>query len=86
MRTLPLCISILLAGAALAGEPDKKQPRKVTVPRDQIAPPKFTTPNPKPGTVAPDFELKTLDDRAKTVKLSSFRGKRPVVLVLSSFT
>lgn len=37
------------------------------------------------GSVAPDFELATVDKRSK-VKLSSFRGTRPVVLVFGSYT
>jgi hypothetical protein len=37
------------------------------------------------GDVAPDFELPTLDG-ATRVRLSSFRGKRPVVLVFGSYT
>ena len=37
------------------------------------------------GDVAPDFELPTLDGSAR-VRLSSFRGKRPVVLVFGSYT
>ena len=37
------------------------------------------------GDLAPDFALKTKEgDRA--VKLSTFRGKRPVVLVFGSYT
>lgn len=34
---------------------------------------------------APDFELQTLD-RQSTVRLSSFRGVRPVVLIFGSYT
>jgi hypothetical protein len=37
------------------------------------------------GDVAPDFELPTLDGAAR-VRLSSFRGTRPVVLVFGSYT
>ena len=37
------------------------------------------------GDPAPDFELPTLD-RSGTVRLSSFRGKKPVVLVFGSYT
>lgn len=37
------------------------------------------------GTMAPDFTLPTLDHSA-TVKLSSFRGSQPVVLVFGSYT
>ena len=40
---------------------------------------------PKVGQIAPDFELKTADGK-RTVRLSSFRGKRPVVLVFGSLT
>jgi peroxiredoxin len=37
------------------------------------------------GSIAPDFELATVDKKSK-VKLSSFRGARPVVLVFGSYT
>jgi hypothetical protein len=37
------------------------------------------------GDPAPDFQLPTLDHR-DTVRLSSFRGSRPVALVLGSYT
>lgn len=37
------------------------------------------------GDPAPDFSLKTLDS-VDHVTLSSFRGKRPVVLVFGSYT
>jgi len=39
----------------------------------------------KPGDMAPDFRLPTLD-RKETVLLSSYRGSRPVVLVFGSYT
>jgi len=42
------------------------------------------------GQAAPDFELKLLDKDGKTsdetVKLSSFEGKKPVVLIFGSYT
>ena len=41
--------------------------------------------NLKPGDTAPDFTLPTLDHR-DTVRLASFRGSRPVVLVFGSYT
>ncbi len=41
---------------------------------------------PNVGDVAPDFELPVLGDRARTVRLSGFRGKRPVALVFGSYT
>lgn len=37
------------------------------------------------GDVAPDFDLETLDKKAR-VRLSSFRGSRPVVLIFGSYT
>ena len=37
------------------------------------------------GDPAPDFELTRLDGKG-TVKLSSFKGKRPVALVFGSYT
>jgi len=42
-------------------------------------------PGPDPGKEAPDFTLKTPDGK-KTIKLSSFRGKKPVVLIFGNFT
>lgn len=39
----------------------------------------------KVGAEAPDFKLKTVDGK-KEVKLASFKGKRPVVLVFGSYT
>ena len=40
---------------------------------------------PKVGDVAPDFELQDADGNT-TVKLSAFRGQRPVALVFGSYT
>ena len=37
------------------------------------------------GEMAPDFTLPT-QDRSSSVTLSSFRGRRPVVLVFGSYT
>ncbi len=39
----------------------------------------------KMGDMAPDFELKTADGKAQ-VRLSSFRGQKPVVLIFGSHT
>jgi len=39
----------------------------------------------KPGDVAPDFELQT-QDKTANIRLSSFRGNKPVVLVFGSYT
>lgn len=40
---------------------------------------------PRPGAEAPDFALPTHDGKS-TVRLSDFRGKKPVVLIFGSFT
>jgi peroxiredoxin len=37
------------------------------------------------GDTAPDFELETIDKSAK-VRLASFRGREPVVLIFGSYT
>jgi len=41
---------------------------------------------PRPGDVAPDFELPMLGMKGETVKLSSFAGDRPVALIFGSYT
>jgi hypothetical protein len=41
---------------------------------------------PNVGDPAPDFELPVLGDRSQTVRLSDFRGKRPVGLIFGSYT
>ncbi len=40
---------------------------------------------PRPGTMAPDFELTTQDGRA-TIRLKDWIGKKPVVLIFGNFT
>jgi len=76
---------MVLAGAAgaLCGAPSRGRPRRVSL---------------KPGDAAPDFELPILtlvkgaDGRkvgkisTEKVKLSSFRGKRVVCIISSSYT
>ena len=42
-------------------------------------------PAPEVGAPAPDFELATREGD-RTVRLSSFRGERPVVLIFGSWT
>ncbi|MCH8949645.1 MAG: hypothetical protein IIB87_04635 [Chloroflexi bacterium] len=41
---------------------------------------------PNVGDTAADFELPVLGDPERTVRLSSFRDKRPVALVFGSYT
>ena len=63
---------------AYAGETvTRKNARKLVTSRAANAP--------KVGDDAPDFELKVLGKDEK-IKLSSFKNKKPVVLVLSSYT
>jgi peroxiredoxin len=40
---------------------------------------------PKVGDMAPDFELRDAEDK-DPVRLSDFRGKRPVALIFGSYT
>ena len=40
---------------------------------------------PELGTLAPDFQLKSKDGRKK-VRLSTFKGKKPVALIFGSYT
>ena len=40
---------------------------------------------PKSGDMAPDFELRDVNGQ-NPVRLSDFRGKKPVALVFGSFT
>jgi len=39
----------------------------------------------RPGDMAPDFDLETLDKSAR-VRLGSFQGREPVVLIFGSYT
>lgn len=41
---------------------------------------------PKAGIQAPDFKLKTLGDPDKEIHLSSFKDKKPVLLIFGSYT
>lgn len=51
----------------------------------QEAPAVKRTDAPEVGQNAPDFALKLLHGE-ETIKLSDFRGKKPVVLVFGSYT
>ncbi len=41
---------------------------------------------PQPGQEAPDFDLPIVGNTSQTIRLSSFRGKRPVALIFGSYT
>jgi len=78
-------------------KPSAPSGRKPATPRSKF--PRYAKPEPKQGALAPDFELarlesylKNIESKAKKkpavekVKLSSFRGKKPVCLLFSSYT
>jgi len=71
--TLPATVAlagVLLCAPCFAGQPQRDRPSEGSL---------------KVGDPAPDFELQRLDGKG-TVKLSSFRDQRPVVLVFGSYT
>lgn len=83
-------VAVVLLGlvSAVFGAP----PPRALVPVDGDGPgttpgAHFDTPAPAPraGEYAPDFELPTFDG-TKVLRLSTFRGARPVVLVFGSYT
>ena len=46
---------------------------------------KYDSQAPKVGDLAPDFELNDSNGE-KTIRLSDFRGQKPVALIFGSFT
>jgi hypothetical protein len=62
-------------GTAGRGGPARKKPKPTTA---VVAP--------RVGEKAPDFELPSAKEETKTVRLSSFAGKRPVALVFGNYT
>lgn len=46
---------------------------------------KYNARAPKNGDLAPDFELRDIQGQ-DPIRLSSFRGEKPVVLIFGSFT
>lgn len=72
--TVTVALSLLFSAAALAAPArgEDNRPREGTL---------------KEGEAAPDFELKyEAKDKKESVKLSSFAGEQPVVLVFGSYT
>ena len=67
------CGLLICAGIVLAADPPQRQRE---LPRAGEL---------KVGDAAADFKLKTTDGKSE-VQLSSFKGKRPVVLVFGSYT
>jgi Ca2+-binding EF-hand superfamily protein len=54
--------------------------------RSKASSPAAGTTAPVVGSVAPDFSLSQVQDSSKSVKLSSFTGKKPVALIFGSCT
>ena len=77
----PLALGLALAGAG-TGPAQKGKPGEVNTPaaRGERLPDRL-----KEGDAAPDFTLPLVKGKGE-VKLSSFRGKRPVVLIFASYT
>lgn len=72
---LPLALAAVFAAAAFPASAQQRARKGDLRAPDTV----------RMGDVAPDFKLKTLDG-SREVQLSSFRGKRPVVLVFGSYT
>jgi len=73
MKQVVMAAAVLALAGSLAAQ---KPPPGARMPQEG---------GPKVGTAAPDFTLKNLDGKGE-VKLSSFRGKQPVVLIFGSYT
>ena len=85
-----LTVLVLVYSVSVARAADEKQAAGANKPgrsakTDGKKPPQRGSSQLKAGDLAPDFELKTLDGK-RTVKLSSFRGKKPVALIFGSYT
>lgn len=65
---------------------DKDQDQ--TIGKDELGTARRPRPSgpPRVGDMAPDFDLPTVADPEQTVKLSSFRGAKPVALIFGSYT
>lgn len=74
-----ILLFVVLGGVVVPafGEPVRKKGRRAS----QKRPPDKL----KQGDVALDFKLKTVDGK-RQVRLSSFRGDRPVAIIFGSYT
>lgn len=77
----------LTAADFVAGENrrDNRRRNRGRTRRDRILGRALEARAPKLGDVAPGFSLKQLDGK-KRVRLSSFKGKKPVALIFGSYT
>ena len=77
-----LFMAMMIAGAAL-GAPTVQAQQTAQPPQEEDLDAKYGAELLKPGTVAPDFTLKDLDDLP--VKLSELRGRRVVLVFWASW-
>jgi hypothetical protein len=75
----PLALSVLLVAALTVSAAPKKEINTPAAKGERL-PDRL-----KVGDLAPDFSLPLIKG-AGEVKLSAFRGKRPVVLIFASYT
>ena len=76
-------IFLTVAGGVAAQQPTRDGQRRGR--RDRGESREQSVNNPKAGEEAPPFTLKSVDGKQET-NLSSFRGKRPVILFFGSYT
>ena len=85
LRSLSAC---LVAGAVLIGAAAAHDDKPATLPGEKFTPPAQNERHQdklKPGDAAPDFSLPDPAGKNET-KLSSFKDKKPVVLIFGSCT
>ncbi len=86
-------VMLAMAGCAVDGDATARRfiaemdarPAGEQVPNWGVIRGLMTREAPAVGTLAPDFALET-DDGTATIRLSDFRGERPVVLIFGSWT
>ena len=92
LRSLRLgVLAVIFSSAALAADPAPKTDdnpfhRTFKGPKEALSAMEEREPSaPKAGSLAPDFELSD-PEQTRKVRLSSFAGKSPVVLIFGSYT
>jgi len=81
MRTFAAA-AVLFAIVLCAQEPVRRHSAKAEAVRKEMGHGEGKL---KPGDMAPDFELRRVKLK-KSLRLSAFRGKKPVALVFASYT
>lgn len=81
MRTLA-ADAIFAAMILPAQEPSRPLPARAEAVRKEMG---YGEGKLKPGDTAPDFQLRRVKSKMK-IRLSAFRGRKPVALVFGSYT